>query len=1104
MPSNNPPPTQPQLVPDSSDAQLDADRIRLKRLAKLGGSLPNSNPPPNQRPQQDPKPLGRPTAKLPTSSASNSVVVPKAGPSTPAKRPPSNTSQPPRSVSSKLVTPVTPLTEDQLRRWQHNLISNILKVTLDESAAAESHWSLTYLLKLKEELEEEESGSSKLMTMDIIDRVLIARLSLDSTDMTDDPMMLTVYASLPNESIFEYLSTSWLRAMEERAKVVASKLHLTERLPLIDQAKELLISYIGLTIQDPAMFRDPQPLPQVHGTTQLMRFLTEPPPGHPLIPHIWTLIHELAQRFHDDGLEEIIGPVLSQITLDNNLRLSIWHVGGHEWRVPVRVVGELMEVKAIAKIVPKLREWMPLFDDAKDAGRRIEIFWLLGPVLALSTFPDRAPAIAKEYFNNPNERPRADLDSATTSLQQTLNSLQLSLYNIFDRIVRAGPESREAVLKLWAQAIKLNAKRGAMHVDRGSVASDGVIINIQAVLLQFAGPFLDPQFSKIEKVDPLYFKHSNRLDIREETKINANKQEFEIFLAEEEMAQSTPVNFISEIFFLNVAIFRLGILHVSKNWDKRARDIDDMKKELARLKDDHRWDGTPHEATFKNSVEKFQKELYSREAKLLAYEVQMCDPEFLAKCNSFCSFVMTWCVRMVDPIHQHPKTPIKLPLPPECPTAFRMLPEYVLEDVIEFYSFVSRHSPPTLLQSSVVIDELLTFTLVFLTTPYLKNYHLKSKFIEILYFNTRPVPGRPNGVLGDSLNYHPLSLKHLMPALMQIYIEVEITGSHSQFYDKFYSRRYIALILRKVWDNQTHRRALKVESSTESFVRFANLLMNDVTFLLDDTLSQLQEVHRIETKMADKEAWEALSEADRKDEESKLHQAERQCPAFLSLANENVNMLKTFTEETPEAFLKSEIVVRLAAMLDYNLNTLAGPACQTLKVKDANKFNFHPKTLLADLVQVYLNLSNRSAFQQAIAQDGRSYTKELFERVDWVARKASLKTEAELAKLKTLVEAVEELKQLEADEEEELGDIPDEFLDPVMATLMKDPVILPTSKTTVDMSTIKQHFLSDATDPFNRMPLKIEDILPDEQLKARITAWLAEKKAEKKAEKMQE
>ena len=47
-----------------------------------------------------------------------------------------------------------------------------------------------------------------------------------------------------------------------------------------------------------------------------------------------------------------------------------------------------------------------------------------------------------------------------------------------------------------------------------------------------------------------------------------------------------------------------------------------------------------------------------------------------------------------------------------------------------------------------------------------------------------------------------------------------------------------------------------------------------------------------------------------------------------------------------------------------------------------------------------------------------------------------------------------------------------------MYTLMEDPVILPTSKTSIDRSTIRSHLLSDPTDPFNRSPLKIEDVIP--------------------------
>lgn len=43
---------------------------------------------------------------------------------------------------------------------------------------------------------------------------------------------------------------------------------------------------------------------------------------------------------------------------------------------------------------------------------------------------------------------------------------------------------------------------------------------------------------------------------------------------------------------------------------------------------------------------------------------------------------------------------------------------------------------------------------------------------------------------------------------------------------------------------------------------------------------------------------------------------------------------------------------------------------------------------------------------------------------------------------------------------------------------MQDPVILPKSKTTIDRSTIRSHLLSDPNDPFNRSPLKIEDVIP--------------------------
>jgi ubiquitin conjugation factor E4 B len=60
------------------------------------------------------------------------------------------------------------------------------------------------------------------------------------------------------------------------------------------------------------------------------------------------------------------------------------------------------------------------------------------------------------------------------------------------------------------------------------------------------------------------------------------------------------------------------------------------------------------------------------------------------------------------------------------------------------------------------------------------------------------------------------------------------------------------------------------------------------------------------------------------------------------------------------------------------------------------------------------------------------------------------------------------------------------MVDPLMATVMRDPVLLPSSKTIIDRATIKSHLLSDSKDPFNRAPLAIEDVIPGKSL---VSQW---------------
>lgn len=179
-----------------------------------------------------------------------------------------------------------------------------------------------------------------------------------------------------------------------------------------------------------------------------------------------------------------------------------------------------------------------------------------------------------------------------------------------------------------------------------------------------------------------------------------------------------------------------------------------------------------------------------------------------------------------------------------------------------------------------------------------------------------------------------MALQCLIPAIMTFYVEVENTGRHSQFYDKFNIRYNISQILKFVWTNPIHRDMVKAESKkSESFVRFANLLMNDTTYLLDEGLTKLAEIREIEVEMEDTTTWQSKTPEYRKEREGVLRTAQRQASSYIALGNETVNMLSYLTVEIKEPFLTAEIVDRLVTMLDYNLVILVGEKMSTLKVR---------------------------------------------------------------------------------------------------------------------------------------------------------------------------
>ncbi|KAF9974459.1 hypothetical protein BGZ73_002117 [Actinomortierella ambigua] len=1071
---------------DSNETPLtqeERERIRLKRLQRLQGLENNSQQSsptsgasaassPVPKPTTIPPSASSPSPASPSAPAVAAAASPKSAQATKAPTPAATT---PPSKSSSLATPKQPALT--FEAWQNEALSRILLVSLNANAAP----PLLYLSSLADELKEE--NEPLLISQASLDRVLVARMSIDPNEISNVADLECGQLKL---TLFDYLLECWKRL--ETVKLQTSRARalppnvIEERVKSLNASKDLLVSYAGLVLQMPEMF------PQIASGAQLgpyqlaTRLVNDPetPEGVPI-----EFVCDIANRFQEDGLENILGPVVANLAALARKTTIL-----KDWRTPLRALQSLVEVPGVPAILPKAPGWNP----ANATPRQIEIVSALGPFFRISAFVFDEPSVA-DLFGSGLKRDRNEIGTAFASIRGAMRNLHASLFQVVNSIVRSSPAARDDLLNYFASVARKNEGRAKMQVDKATVSGDGFILNISEVLLKLCDPFMDANYSKVDKIATEYFKSTaSKVDISKETRIASNKEVVDNYMKH---AVSTPGNFISDVFFLTLAFHHIGISRICVDYKRFSRDFQDMMDQYERLKEqENAGQLSPENALL---VKRYEYQLEKMTTYRLAMEAQVLDPVVLSHSFQFYNLVMVWLLRLVDPSHTYPRTKINLPLPAKPADDFAILPEYIIEDIVEFFMFTMRWAPETFEVSS--LDELITFAMVFLITPgYIKNPHLKAKLVEILFYMTLPYRGiRGNYLLGMKLNSHPMALQYLVPAIMNFYVECENTGRSSQFYDKFNIRYNISQILKFVWNNAAHRDMVRSESKRqESFVRFVNLLMNDTTYLLDEGLTKLGEIREVELEMDNKEAWQAQTPQHRQEREGVLRTAQRQASSYIALGNETVNMLSYLTAEIKEPFLTPEIVDRLASMLDFNLVILVGNKMNTLKVKNPEQYQFQPKVLLSEIIDVFLHLAAFPVFVQAMARDDRSYRTEIFSKAASILQSRGLKSSDEIHALERLVNAVEEVRRQGAEDDEELGDIPDKYLDPLLYTLMEDPVILPNSKVSIDRSTIKSHLLSDAHDPFNRSPLTINEVIDDVELRNEIQAWKAAQRAKRR------
>ena len=786
-------------------------------------------------------------------------------------------------------------------------------------------------------------------------------------------------------------------------------------------------------------------------------------------------------------------------------------------------------------------------------GKDFEECSVLGPLFALSAMFSvvpvmnmrsgrREPNVFSTLFPSVNLgsrdlRSMRERDNAHVTIWMHMARVYEGLHAILKTLLKHGGSTRDGVLNWIFVNLRVNKKRSQerQQLSWFENCSDGYFVNFCETMLRLSLPFTDVlngTGKHLPKIKAEYtlskscgitdYKDCTRLGMTEsEAEQCYNSGEFELKEGKDSSASSW--GFVCECFFATHRAMHLGIIaciNAQQARERRQRQgsytdrINEFQQELQSLPAND-----PRRREFEIQLEQLRrkKDIYDQQT-ILCHAVLM-DPRVVSDSFAFYRLTCVWLLNAARSGDQTTPmtttTTTMTEIPDEASKAFRAIPEEIVEDTLDYLEYVmcARSSSHSLIENEI-LTEVVDFLVLFSgASEHIKNPYLRCKFISVIHSFLPDYSGSDK--LGQVMfETNASAFQFLIPNLLKIFADAEQAVGP---YEKFNVRREIGDICEYLWAIPEYRNGWKTFSETKwrFYVRFVDMLINDAVHSLGEAMEKLPQIKEREELMADEARWNQLTDEQREDHRSRYESSERDLKLDLFFSKQNIEMMAYTSKEIASPFLRPEIIKRVSDMLNYLLSHLAGPERKKLKVKNPEKYDFDPKELLTKIVTVYLNLyknesiihegadkmetDSEKTLAEAISEDGRSYKDEVFTMAIDVLSKYFLLSPTEIENFRKLQKAAKKAADDAVDLEADLGEIPDEFQDPLMCTLMTDPVIVPITKNVCDRATIERHLLSNETCPFSRQPLKVEDLESNVELKRRIEEWVMEQK--KKAKK---
>jgi hypothetical protein len=394
------------------------------------------------------------------------------------------------------------------------------------------------------------------------------------------------------------------------------------------------------------------------------------------VQNLMTLLYEkYPKRF-----TKIFNVILEDIYLDMRCKqIKMFSLPTHSIDRLIELISmELISnrnVRPICNLVVTHRTFMPaLCTDIP--GREISHLSYLSPFLSISF-------LVYDRFYGDEYQIESTIQG---ELQSKVEYIRTLLYRLFYAFV-SNKDTREISLKYIADLLKQNSKREQFNADERSLAQDGFMLNLMAVLQQLSFKI------KLHVVDPFFpFHPQSLISIDEDTKLRFETAEFAKHMEKlkSEMKWSDP-KFSSHCWFFTLQSHHLGILPAISRYHKRLRAI----KELQRMVDElnateSRWENTHVARRNRNARDKWVTRIKKLIKAKNTMEVMILDPGLNRNCLQFYSTVCEFLLHHIEgrKVIEGPFFSTILPSNLVATDEFSCLPTWYIEDIADYLLFL--------------------------------------------------------------------------------------------------------------------------------------------------------------------------------------------------------------------------------------------------------------------------------------------------------------------------------------------------------------------------------------------------------------------------------